>query len=241
MTILAVTAAKGSPGVSTWCTALVAAWPVATGRGVVLVDADVSGAGPLSRFQRLGLGDNRGLLGWVSSSRRSSLESQLFQLGDGPRWLLPGIPDAAAAAAVARSWEAVADALLDLVDGRDLDVIVDVGRAGARYEAAPLLVCAQRTALVLRTDFDSVSLTQGVRATMTGECVALLVGERAPYTRAEVAQSLDLDVAGIAPHDRRAAARLADPARVGVGEPRSPIVRAASDAVAHLVREGADV
>lgn len=241
MTIVAATAAKGSPGVSTWCAALVAAWPVVTGRGVVLVDADVAGAGPLSRFQRLGLGDNRGLLGWVGSGGRIPLESQLFRLGDGPRWLLPGIPDVAAAGSLGRSWEAVHEALLTLVEGRELDVVVDVGRLGARHEADVLLARADRRVLVLRSDFDSLSLSQAVRGLLPGGCAALLVGERAPYTSTEVAGALDVDVLAVAPHDPRAARRLTDPARVGGGEPRSSLVRAARTAIENLVQENVDV
>ena len=92
MAVLALLAAKGAPGVSTWATALTLAWPTATGRQVLLVDADVSGAGPLSAHQRYGLGDGSGLLRWVAGHRGSGpLESELLAL------------DGAGAAAAARS------------------------------------------------------------------------------------------------------------------------------------------
>lgn len=246
MTLLALTAAKGAPGVSTWCAALLAAWPAVTGRGLVLVDADVSGGGPLSRFQRLGLGDNRGLLGWSAAGGRSSLESQLFRVGDDDaRWLLTGVPDVAAAPAVARSWPRLVDALGELTDGRDLDVVVDLGRWGARHEASAILACADRVAVVLRSDFESLSLTQGLCSALGHDRpdppVALLVGERSPYTSHEVADALGVDVAGVAPQDPRAARRLTDPAAVARGESRSPIVRSARGAVPALVEDRSHV
>ncbi|HET8971411.1 MAG TPA: hypothetical protein VFN19_10150, partial [Candidatus Nanopelagicales bacterium] len=144
MATVVLTAAKGRPGVSTWATALAFAWPAGTGREVVLVDADVSGGGPLSAFQRYGLGDGRGLLRWSTARNGGSdLVNELHSLdAEGSRRLLAGLPDPVAGAAVAPRWSALVVALRELTDGGQRDVLVDLGRLGSRHEAEPLLAAA---------------------------------------------------------------------------------------------------
>ncbi len=246
MAVLALLAAKGAPGVSTWATALTLAWPTATGRQVLLVDADVSGAGPLSAHQRYGLGDGRGLLRWVAGHRGSgALESELLSLdGDGRRWLLPGPPDAAAGAALGPRWPDLVLALTALCEGRDLDVLVDVGRWGSRHEAAPLLAAADVVVLVLRSTFESVSLTQPIPTLLPPAAggrrlAALLVGERDPYTASEVGRALGIDVVAVLPEDRKAARRLTESPTAG--QSRTSLQRAALAAVPGLHAIAAEV
>lgn len=234
-----LTAAKGRPGVSTWATALALAWPVASGRSVLLVDADVSGGGPLSAYQRHGLGDGRGLLAWAAGGGRARpLEDELLALGEeGSAWLLPGLPDAAGARALGARWPQLVRALTELCSGRDLDLVVDMGRFGSRDEAVPLLASADLVLVVLRSTFDSLSLAQPLPeqlGSMTDAPVAaVLVGDRSPYSAREVSRALGVDVVGVMPFDPRAAQRFADDPSAARGA-RSAVVRAATGAVARV-------
>lgn len=226
---------------STWAAGLTLAWPAATGRGALLVDADVSGGGPLSAYQRHGLGDGRGLLAWAAGSGRTRpLEDELLVLGDeGRAWLLPGLPDGAGARALGARWPQLARSIAELCSGRDLDVLVDIGRLGSRDAAEPLLASADVALLVLRSTFESVSFAQPVpdqlRSVTDARVAAVLVGDRSPYSAREVSRALGIDVVGVMPFDPKAAQRFErDPMAAAGG--RSALVRAAGGA-APRVRE----
>jgi MinD-like ATPase involved in chromosome partitioning or flagellar assembly len=234
---IVLTAAKGRPGVSTWASALTLVWPDATGRGVLLVDADVSGGGPLSSYQRYGLGDGRGLLAWAAGRGRTLVDELLGVGGLDRAWLLPGLPDAAGAPALGPRWSDLARALAELQAERDLDVVVDLGRLGSKHEAEPVLASADAVLLVLRSTFESISLTQPLpdqlRSLTDGRVAAVLVGDRAPYSAREVSRALGLDVVGVLPYDPKSARRLeADPAAAAVG--RSSLMRAARGATTRV-------
>lgn len=237
--ILVLVSAKGSPGVSTWAAALVSAWPDAVGRSVLLVDADVSGAGPAGDYLRHGIGDGRCLLRWAAAAGRSAVQDELVALdGSGRRLLLPGLPDAAGAAVVAPHWGALLTGLRDLETRRGdepaIDVVVDLGRWGSRNEATPLMAGADAVAMVLRSDFTSLSLGQGLRAVLPRTPdAALLVGERDPYSAREVARALDTEVAGVLPVDARAARRVLS-GMTDAGRARAPLARAAAAAAGRL-------
>lgn len=235
MALFALTGAKGSPGVSTCALALALAWPLALPRRrVLLVDADVAGGGPASAFQRHGLGDGRGLLGWAAATPSDDrLERQLLALNGEGRWLLSGLPDAGGAAALAGRWAELRTELENLQRDRDIDVLVDLGRSGARHEATPLLAGADAVLLVLRSTFESVSLTSGIRATLptdsggTARVVALLVGDRDPYSAREVGADLQLPVVATLSRDPRGAQALGSGAYERALRSRSALLRSA--------------
>lgn len=241
MTLVALTAAKGSPGVSTCALALALLWPSSfPGRRVLLVDADVAGGGPVSAFQRHGLGDGRGLLAWAAAPpAQDRLERQLLALAGEDRWLLAGLPDPAGAAALSGRWTELGADLQDLQADRDLDVIVDLGRAGARHEARPLLAGADAVLLVLRSTFESVTLTRGVLSGLqTGPGIrrtgALLVGARDPYSAREVGHELGIAVTATLSHDPRGAAALASGPYDRALRSRSALLRSTQVAVTAL-------
>jgi MinD-like ATPase involved in chromosome partitioning or flagellar assembly len=233
--LFALTAAKGSPGVSTCALALALVWPLALpGRRVLLVDADVAGGGSVSAFQRHGLGEGRGLLGWTAASPSDDrLERQLLALDGEDRWLLSGLPDAGSAAALAGRWAELRVDLENLQRERGIDVLVDLGRCGARHEATPLLAGADAVLVVLRSTFESVSLTSGIRGTLptgaggTARVVAMLVGDRDPYSAREVGTDLQLPVVATLSRDPRGAQALSAGAYERALRSRSALLRSA--------------
>lgn len=115
-----------------------------------------------------------------------------------------------------------------------IDVVIDLGRWGGRNEATQLMAGADAVALVLRSDFTSLSLGQGLRAVLPRRPdAALLVGERDPYSAREVARALDTEVAGVLPVDARAARRVHSDMADG-GRTRSSLARAAAAAAGRL-------
>lgn len=240
--ILVLVSAKGSPGVSTWASALVSVWPDVVGRSVLLVDADVSGAGPTGDHLRHGIGDGRCLLRWAAAAGRASVQDELVSLdAEGRRLLLAGLPDAAGAAVVAPHWGRLLSALRDIearTDGEAesaaIDVVVDVGRWGSRHEATPLMTGADAVAVVLRSDFASVSLSQGLCAVLPRvPDSVLLVGDRDPYSAREVARAVDTEVLGVLPFDSRAARQVLS-VMSHAGRTRSSLARAAGAAAVRL-------
>lgn len=241
MALVALTAAKGSPGVSTCALALTVVWPSAVpGRRVLLVDADVAGGGPASAFQRHGLGDGRGLLSWSAAAPAGQrLERELLALTGEGRWLLAGLPDPAGAAALSGRWAELLKDLQVLADAHELDVVVDLGRHGARHEATALLTAADTVLVVLRSTFESVTMTRGLMSTLgpSGRrtLAALLVGERDPYTVAEVAGELQIPVVATICHDRRGAQALGAGSYDRALRSRSALLRSAQTAAAAVV------
>ncbi|MEO6821364.1 MAG: hypothetical protein ABI468_02365 [Candidatus Nanopelagicales bacterium] len=238
--MFALSAAKGSPGVSTCALALALVWPLALpGRRVLLVDADVAGGGSVSAFQRHGLGDGRGLLGWAAATPSDDrLERQLLALDAGGGWLLSGLPDAGSAAALDGRWTELRTELEELQRDRCIDVLVDLGRCGARHEATPLFAGADAVLVVLRSTFESVSLTNGIRGTLpTGgggagrdgrkRVAALLVGDRDPYSSREVGADLQMPVVATLSHDPRGAQALSAGSYERALRTRSALLRSA--------------
>lgn len=254
MALFALTAAKGSPGVSTCALALALVWPsVMPGRRVLLVDADVAGGGGVSAYQRHGLGDGRGLLGWAAATPADDrLERQLLALAGDGRWLLAGLPDAASASALAGRWAELSTELEGLQREWDLDVLVDLGRYGARYEAQSLLTGADAVLVVLRSTFESLSLTRGVLGPLAAggavdgagarSVAAVLVGDRDPYSAQEVGADLQIPVVATIPHDARGARSLCAGPYERALRSRSALLRSAqvaATALAALVQQAA--
>jgi MinD-like ATPase involved in chromosome partitioning or flagellar assembly len=247
MALFVLAAAKGAPGVSTAALALALVWPGATGgRRVLLADADVAGGAAVSSFQRLGLGDGRGLLGWAAAAPGPDrLEQQLLALDpSGRRLLLAGLPDAAGAAALSGRWPQLLDDLVRCQAEDDLDVLVDMGRFGSRHEALALVAGADAVLLVLRSTFSSVSFSGGLLASLatacgerTGAVRALLVGERDPYTAGEVAKDLQVPVLAALPRDDRSARALDGGRLEQVMRSRSTLLRGAQHAAAALLAQ----
>ena len=248
MSLIAMVSAKGSPGVSTSAVAMALAWATGRpGRTVTLVDADVSGSGPSSTYQRHGLDDGRGLLAWATGND-DVLQTQVVQLGDvGTAGLLPGFPDGTKGGALTGRWDSLLAALRAAVDqDPSHDILIDIGRLGSGHEGVPLVRGSDVVLLVLQTTFDHVSFASAAAKSLTVQyglhapVCALLVGEHRPYSRRDVAAALDIPLLGVVVHDRKAAALIGAGALQGSIR-RSSLVRSCAAVVAALPQHNADL
>jgi MinD-like ATPase involved in chromosome partitioning or flagellar assembly len=234
MTVLAFTAAKGAPGVTTSVLALAAMWSQAwPGRRVLVVDADPAGSGVRPGLLRDDVGDGVFALAAVRGGDPVAAVWQRLVAwdGDGRVLLLPGATDGSAAGALATAWETVGAAVRALRRDPDLDVLLDLGRAGHRHQPDGLLALADRVLVVTGSTLVGLAPVPALLRHLTdrGATVGgLVVGPDRPYTTAEIARAVPAPVVGCLPHDPATAdALLAGGMPGGWRFTRSPLARAA--------------
>ncbi|GGB91542.1 hypothetical protein [Cellulomonas carbonis] len=244
MSVVALCSAGGAPGVTTAALALGWVWPTAEpGRRVLVVDADPAGSGVVPGWAQAGVASDGGVLALAASrlpvTADTLLEHCLTQDADARRLVLTGVGSSAQARTLAPIWRAIADAATDL-DTAGVDVVVDAGRLGHRYEPTVLLERADVVALVLSPTLSSVATgmhalhalreVRGPAATTT----ALVVAGGGPYGAGEIGRELGLDSVPVLAHDPWAARALADAATSGWRFDRSPLLRSATTLARHL-------
>lgn len=237
MAIIALVAAKGSPGVTTTALACTLSWH----HRMVLAECDPAGGSILAGYLAGALPGPRGIGELaVGELRDGSLErafwSQLVDL-DAPkreRLLLPGVLDPVQAGSVIPLWQRFADFFLELERGNPpYDVIVDCGRLHVVGPPWPILRAA---AVVLVVTAARLSDLSNARATIAaiqrdfaehrvpaGTLRLLLVGDG--HGRTEVSKALGIPVIAQLPHDPRTAEVLCHGGTVRLGR---PLMRAAS-------------
>ena len=253
MTVVALTSARGAPGVSTAALAMTLLWP----RPALLVEADAGGGSSvLAGYLRGTVDHSRGLLGLAMAHRHDELEQALWSQtvplttqaagphGASDRWVLPGLSDAAQAPSTTRLWGPLAS-LLTSLERAGTDVLIDAGRLGAAHAPTPLLrqadlvllvlgtglpaVAAARARLaVLREDLAVTDSTAGHRSCSLG---LLLVGEGRPYTAREITASLGVPVVACLSWDPASAEVLASGAAPGRRFASSAMVRSVRAAI----------
>ena len=254
MTVVALTSARGAPGVSTAALAMTLLWP----RPALLVEADAGGGSSvLAGYLRGTVDHSRGLLGLAMAHRHDELEQALWsqsvplttQAADGPagasdRWVLPGLSDAAQAPSTTRLWGPLAS-LLTSLERAGTDVLVDAGRLGAAHAPTPLLRQADLVLLVLGTGLPAVAAARARLAVLREDLAVtdstasgqscqlglLLVGEGRPYTAREIAASLGVPVVACLSWDPASAEVLAAGAAPGRRFASSALVRSVRAAI----------
>ncbi|MDG4827839.1 ParA family protein [Solwaraspora sp. WMMD1047] len=236
MAIIALVAAKGSPGVTTAALACTLTWH----HRVVLAECDPAGGSILAGYLGGALDGPRGIGELaVGELRDGNLEeafwSQLVDL-DAPkreRLLLPGVVDPVQAGSVTPLWQRFADFFVELEKGQPAyDVIVDCGRLQVVAPPWPLLRAASVVLVVTSAHLPHLS---SARATVNaierdfadhrvpaGSLRLLLVGDG--HGRGEVSKALGLPVIAQLPHDPRTAEVLSHGGTVRGGR---PLMRAA--------------
>jgi MinD-like ATPase involved in chromosome partitioning or flagellar assembly len=232
MSVVCLTSAHGSPGVTTTALAMAATWP--SHRRCLLVEADPFGGVIAARY---GLGDTPGLSSLAADSRRGLDDDAVWRHtqhvpGGVPVLVGPATPDEAHA--VLRD---LAGALTTWSRKQtEIDVIIDCGRIppglptdGIIGEANVVLVLTRPTLDQLRPAAHRVAAlnTSGVDAGL------LLVGGE-PYGPAEVTASMKTNVTGVVAWDPRTAAVLTGSHGAVRDLRRSPLVRSVATLAGRL-------
>lgn len=152
--LVAVTAAKGAPGVTTTAWALASVWP----RDVVLADCDPAGGdlALLGRTEDQGVLDpDRGLLSLAADARRHLAADALgehLQVLAGGLEVLCGVAGPEQVTGMGQVWPAVATHFASLTDR---DVVADCGRLTPGSPALPLVTGADVVLVVVRPRLES--------------------------------------------------------------------------------------
>lgn len=260
MAVLALTSAKGAPGVSTAALAMTLLWP----RAALLAECDpAGGSSVLAGYLRGAVDHSRGLLPLALAQRHDSLEQALWPqtvpltgdphtasvaAGAGNRWLLPGLSDAAQAPSTTALWGPLGSLLASL-ERAGTDVIVDAGRLGTAHAPTALLRQADLVLLVMGTNLPAVAaakarlnlLREDLSVTSTtgspgrdgqlSNLGLLLVGEGRPYSAKEIAGACGVPVVASLAWDPASAQVLAVGATPGRRFDSSPLVRSTRAAI----------
>jgi hypothetical protein len=164
--------------------------------------------------------------------------------GEARRVVLPGVADPRQARPLAGTWSALVEVAQDLSAG-GVDVVVDVGRLGHRWEPSVWLEAADLLVVVVRGDLSAVlpaaaavRALGAARAARSG--VVGVVVDPGPYRAAEIASALGVADVLTMPRDARAARALMDGASGGWLD-RSPLLRSARSVVQGLTDLAPDV
>lgn len=241
MSLIALTSAKGAPGVTTTALALTWAWPAATGRGVLLADVDVAGSGIAPGLLSEPTVDT-GLLALTTDRTPDAEAVRRHSLAldpGGDRMVLLGLTDPAQARALTGAWPALAATARTLGE-EGVDVVADVGRLGAAHEPTVLLEQADVTVLVTGSDLTSLAVARPALRRLhalrgpAAPVMVVVVGEARPYTAAQIATALDLDDVPVLAHDPTTATTLTSGTFATRGLDRSALVRSARVLATHL-------
>jgi hypothetical protein len=204
MAVVALTSAKGAPGVTTTALALTLAWP----RPALLVEADVSGSSSvLAGYFRGTRKHDRGLIDLAAAHRDGRIEDGVWDsavpLDEQQKWLLPGLTTSTQSGTMRNLWDPLATVLRSL-DTSGIDVIVDAGRSDVHNAPMPLLREADVSLLVSRTDLPSIAAARSrariledelaARGTIEDAVWLLAVGEGRPLGRRELKATVRLPV-----------------------------------------------
>ena len=181
----------------------------------------------------------------------NAFASHLCHLDEaGHRKLLPGLTDPAQAAALARTWPALADVLHVMAQQAGHDVYIDGGRlaleAGHLHPTltpAPLLYRADMVLLVVRGTEQSLALARHVIPALRTElqengsganALGLLLIEDGTFRAHQVGESLQTPVVAALPYDQDVAQYLTTGGRPPRGYGRSALLRYARTATEQI-------
>lgn len=211
MTVIAVGSVAGAPGATRLALGLVAVWPVA-GRRRVLVEADPDG-GRLG--SELGIGVEPGLMALALAARTQPMTADAV-VGNSAAvadWHLVPAPSSAeqAHSALVHGAPALAEVLAagawhERRPGAHAatDWFVDAGRLTTRSPALALAKVADHVLIVTAGSFSSLALMpHRVEALRAAGChVEVVVVEPTPWSPAEISDFIGADVLGLLPRVR---------------------------------------
>lgn len=236
-----LTSGKAAPGVTTSTWALALTWP----RSVLVADCDPAGGDMAPGLLAGRVSTEHGLLSWSTSARRgipamtaaTMFAQHVFQLPERPEaWFMPGFTNATQGFSFTEEvWERLALALERSWASIGRDAVVDAGRLVGERGNWPVLRAADHVLLAVRPSVRSVHAAQDTITKLRYELgdlekVSALVVGAGPYSPAEVAASLQIELGGTLPDDRAVAVMLSDGAAGSLGRAmhRSPLLKAAA-------------
>lgn len=248
MSVVALCSAHGAPGVTTTALALTWMWPIVhRDRRVLLVDADPAGSGLLTGYLQAGVPEPAGVLALAAQrpplSAQQIIDASVAVDPDSTRMVLPGVADPVQARPLAGTWAAVAGAGPEL--GRlGVDVVVDVGRLGHRFEPSALMEAAGILAVTVRPQLASLvpaaAAVRRLRAERPGRIapVALVIGDG--HSPAEIRTVLSAADALPVALDAWTATRFHDGGAQGWRFDRSPLLRTTRAVIERLAQLAPD-
>ena len=252
MPVTALVSAK-SCGVTTTALALT----LASKRFSLLAECDPAGGTVRAGFMQGRPAAGFGLYHLAAAERTgpdalaNAFASHLWSMDEaGHRKLLPGLTDPAQAAALGRTWPALADLLHVLADDAGYEVVIDAGRLALEsghlhttLTPAPLLQHADTVLLTVRGTEQSLTLARHMIDPLRTEldehgsgadALGLLLIEDGPYRAHQVAEALKTPVLAALPWDPDTAAYLTGGGRQPRGYARSPLLRHARTATEQI-------
>jgi MinD-like ATPase involved in chromosome partitioning or flagellar assembly len=214
VTLIAVAAGKGAPGVTTISLALAAVWP----RPALLAECDPAGGDIVYALRSEAgawLAADRGIVSLATALRMQPSATDVLahaQVVDGGLPVLVGVPSASHAQALAGSWRAVGAAMAQC----PADVFADCGRLGAGPGVDGVIEACDRLLLVCRATPAGVAHTRSAlelvrsRYAQVPLSVVVIGGDDASQQVASALRGFgELDVLGPVAFDATAAAGLA--------------------------------
>jgi hypothetical protein len=212
------------------------------GRRVLLVDADPAGSGLLTGYLRGGVPASTGVLLLAAARGPLSVEQVVGCAvaldGESTRMVLPGVVDPMQARSLSATWAGLVEASGEL-SARGIDLVVDAGRVGHRYEPTAWLTSADVLAMVVRGDVVSVvpaaAAVRSLAAQRTGRPAPVgVVVDAGSYGTGEVAAALGVPQVLSVARDEWAASALGAGVGHGLRFDRSPLLRTARFVVQRL-------
>ena len=203
MSLIVLTSASGSPGVTTTALGLALGWH----RPALLVEADPTGGSAVAAgYLRGAVVPPEAMIDLALAEQSGGVLEVLPQVsqplpGSTTSWV-PGTRSHEQARTLLSLWEPLTPVLRSL-ETTGQDVIVDAGRLGLFGSPEPLIYGADLTLLATRTDMVSLAGARSWAETLrerfarTGGAAALgvlLVGEGRPFRAREVAKVLQVPV-----------------------------------------------
>jgi hypothetical protein len=220
MALIALTSAKGSPGVTTTALAFTLTWT----SPVIMAECDPSGGSVLAGFLRGQLGGDRGIVPLAVAELRSERLAVDFWRHlvdfDPPgqqRLLLPGITEPAQAGSLEPIWGRLATFFSGLETRHNYDVFADCGRMVTPYAPNPLLYAADVVLLLIRPVLPSISAAASAIRTLRPQLaeqgsgvdtLGLVVVGSGAYKANEISKQLKTPVVLELPDDERSATAL---------------------------------
>jgi hypothetical protein len=185
--IVTLGSVRGSPGVTSWCLLLAAAWPEAFGGERVMLEADVDGGVLGARY---GLGVEPGAVSLIASLRHGGDEVPVSEHGREAApglWLVPGPESGEQARSV---WSGTAGQVARRLAGDDRVWLIDAGRLSPSSPTISLVEWSNIALVVCRARPEDLVQVPGRVAAMQEHAAtvgALVVG-KPPYHRSELVE-----------------------------------------------------